>query len=228
MVSVLAPCEIDWIEHYPGRLERLADKWVHLVGLALALVGGVVLFASSLVAGGPGRAVAVALYALCLVSMLAASTAYNLSHVCKARPLLRRMDEAAIFLMIAGSYTPFTTQRFEGHWAVTMTALVWAVALAGVAGKLLLPPLNDKIWAAVYAAFGWLALIMIEPLISGVGALGLLWLAAGGLIYTVGVLFFLNQRLRFRRAVWHAFVVVAATVHYGAVLTLVGLAPAGA
>jgi hemolysin III len=226
MIAALAPCELDLMEHYPGRAERLADKWVHLIGLGLALVGGVVLFASSWASGGPGRAVAVALYALCLISMLGASTAYNLSGVCKARPLLRRMDEAAIFLMIAGSYTPFTTQRFEGGWAVTMTALVWTLALAGVAGKLLLPPLNDKVWAAVYALFGWVALIMIKPLITGVGALGILWLAAGGLIYTAGVLFFLNKRLRFRRAVWHGFVVVAAAVHYGAILTFVGLAPA--
>jgi hemolysin III len=192
----------------------------------LAIVGGVFLLVSSWATGGPSRAGAVGLYALCLISMLAASTAYNLSNVCKARPLLRRMDEAAIFLMIAGSYTPFTTQRFEGAWAFTMTAMVWTLALAGVAAKLLLPPLNDKVWAAVYALFGWVALIMIKPLISGVGPLGMLWLAAGGLIYTVGVLFFLNQRLRFRRAVWHGFVVVAAAVHYGAILTFVGLAPA--
>jgi hemolysin III len=225
-MKILAPCELDWMEHYPGPAERAADKWVHLVGLGLAIVGGLVLFALSLTEGGPGRATAVALYALCLISMLAASTAYNLSNVCKARPLLRRMDEAAIFLMIAGSYTPFTTQRFEGGWAVTMTALVWAIALIGVVGKLFAPPLSDKVWAGVYAAFGWVAIIMIEPLISGVGATGVLLLAAGGLIYTVGVLFFLNKRLRFRRAVWHGFVVVAAAVHYAAILAFVGLAPA--
>ena len=225
MERLFAPCEIDLAEHYPCERSRAADKWVHLAGLALALVGGVALCIVAFSHGGPGRTVAVALYALCLVSMLGASTAYNLSNVCPQRPLLRRMDEAAIFLMIAGSYTPFTTQRFEGAWAIGMTAMVWTVALAGVAAKLLLPPLNDKVWAAVYALFGWLAIIMLEPLIQGVPATGLFLLAAGGLIYTAGVLFFLNQRLRFRRAVWHGFVVVAAAVHYGAILTFVGLAP---
>ncbi len=225
MRSPLAPCELDLIEHYPCDVSRAADKWVHLAGLAFALVGGVALCIVAATTGGLGRAVAVALYALCLVSMLAASTAYNLSRVCTHRPLLRRMDEAAIFLMIAGSYTPFTTQRFEGAWAWGMTAVVWAIALAGVAGKLLLPPLNDKIWAGVYALFGWVAIAMLEPLIRGVPATGVFLLAVGGLIYTVGVLFFLNRRLRFRRAVWHGFVVAAAAVHYGAILAFVGLAP---
>lgn len=226
MKALLTPCELDWMEHYADEAERLADKWVHLIGLGLAVVGGVVLLMSSFVTGGIGRTTAIALYAVCLISMLSASTAYNLSKVCKARPLLRRMDEAAIFLMIAGSYTPFTVLKFDGLWSIAMTTLVWAVALFGVAAKLFLPVLSDRFWTIVYASFGWLAVIMLEPLIRGVGAWGLFLLAIGGLIYTVGALFFLMPKLRFRRAVWHGFVVVAAAVHYTAVLTVVGLAPA--
>ena len=226
MKTLLSPCELDWMEHYADPVEREADKWVHVVGLGLAIVGGVFLFTSSFVAGGIGRATAIALYAVCLISMLGASTAYNLSHVCPARPILRRMDEAAIFLMIAGSYTPFTVLKFDGWWSVGMTTLVWAVALVGVVGKLFLPILSDKFWTAVYAGFGWLAVLMLEPLVRGVGAKGLMLLAIGGLIYTLGTLFFLNPKLRFRRAVWHGFVVVAASVHYFAILEFVGLAPA--
>ena len=225
MKTLFVPCELDWMDHYADPVERAADKWVHLVGLGLAVIGGVFLFTSSFVVGGMSRATAIALYAVCLISMLAASTAYNLSHPCKHRPLLRRLDEAAIFLMIAGSYTPFTVLKFDGWVSVAATTAVWSLALAGVAMKLFLPILSDRFWTAVYAGFGWLALLMIKPLIDGVGATGLFWLAAGGLIYTIGTLFFLNPRLRFRRAVWHACVVAGAATHYYAVLTFVGVAP---
>lgn len=225
MEKLFAPCELDWMEHYADPVERAADKWVHLIGLALAVAGGIFLFTSSFVVGGMERATAVALYAVCLISMLAASTAYNLSHICAARPLLRRMDEAAIFLMIAGSYTPFTVLKFEGWLSVAATTGVWTLALAGVAAKLFLPILSDKFWTAVYAGFGWLALLLIKPLIDGVGATGMFWLAAGGLIYTGGTLFFLNPKMRFRRAVWHACVVAGAATHYYAILTFVGAAP---
>jgi hemolysin III len=225
MKTLFAPCELDWMEHYSDPVERAADKWVHLIGLGLAVAGGVFLFSSSFVAGGIGRATAIALYAVCLISMLAASTAYNLSNVCPARPLLRRMDEAAIFLMIAGSYTPFTVLKFDGWISVAATTGVWSLAIFGVIAKLCLPILSDRFWTAVYAGFGWLAVLMIKPLVEGVGATGLFWLAVGGLIYTGGTLFFLNPKLRFRRAVWHACVVAGAATHYYAILTFVGAAP---
>jgi hemolysin III len=225
MAQLFAPCELDWMEHYPDPVERAADKWVHLVGLALAAAGGFYLFYASFIGGDIGKATAVALYAACMISMLAASTAYNLSNVCPARPLLRRADEAGIFLMIAGSYTPFTVLVLDGWWSVGMTTLVWTVALAGVVGKMVLPPLSEKVWTAIYAGFGWLAVVMIQPLIEGVGPETLVLIAAGGLIYTVGVLFFLNHKLRFRRAVWHTFVVTAAAIHYVAVMSAVGLRP---
>ena len=111
---VCTPDELDMVEHYQTRSERLADLWVHVSGLVLAAVGGLVLAVLAAIYAGVGAAVATAVYALCLTAMLTASTVYNLTHPCAARPVLRRLDEAAIFLMIAGSYTPFTTVRFEG------------------------------------------------------------------------------------------------------------------
>ena len=147
---IMQPDELDMIEHYEPRGERLADLWVHLLGLGLAGVGGIVLAVmSSFSADSAGLIVATAVYALCLIAMLPASTVYNLPRPCAARPLLRRLDEAAIFLMIAGSYTPFTTQRFEGAWSTGFTVLIWALALGGVAAKLVLPRLSDAIWSTV-------------------------------------------------------------------------------
>ena len=224
---VCTPDELDMIEHYRTDAEKIADLVVHVVGLTLAAIGGVVLAVLAALYAGVGAVAATAVYALCLVAMLTASTVYNLTRPCAARPILRRLDEAAIFLMIAGSYTPFTTQRFEGAWAIGFTLLVWAVALGGAFAKLVLPRLSDAVWSAVYVAFGWLAVIALGPMIKGVHPVALALLVAGGLIYTAGVFVFISQKIRFRRAIWHGFVVAGAGVHWTAVLVGVVLAPAG-
>jgi hemolysin III len=213
----MKPRQDEAVDHYPNRGEKLADGLVHALGLSAAAAGGIVLIVLSVVTGGgPGLAAATGLYSLCLITMLACSTAYNLTKPTRARPFLRRLDEAAIFLMIAGSYTPFTTQRMEGAWAISMTTLVWVLALAGVAGKLLTSRLPDWVWTVGYVAFGWVALIALRPLIQGVPVVALVLLIAGGLIYTTGALIF-HSRLPYRRAIWHGFVVTAAGAHYAAI-----------
>ena len=222
MASAAFDC--DPLEHYPNRAEAAADGWVHGIGLVAALIGGGALFTVALTREGLGQASAVALYGLTLVAMLACSAAYNLSRPSRVRPILRRMDQAAIFLLIAGSYTPFTSQRLEGGWAIGMTALVWALALGGVAGKLLTDRLSEKFWCAVYVAFGWVAVIAAKPLWEGVSPPALGLLAVGGLIYMAGVVLFLGKALPFRRAIWHGFVVVAAAVQQAAIWTGVVLA----
>lgn len=209
--------------HYPNRAEKLADWWVHAVGLTAAALGGLVLVILSAIWGGVQLAIATGLYAVCLVAMLACSAVYNQARASAVRPLLRRLDEAAIFLMIAGSYTPFTTQRFSGDWAIGMTAAVWAAAVAGVIGKLFAPGLPERLWTLVYVGFGWFAVIAIGPLISGVPMTALALLVVGGLIYTTGTLIF-HSRLPYRRAIWHGFVVAAAGVHFAAIWTGVVLA----
>lgn len=214
------------VEHYPSRAERLADWWVHAVGLLLAFAGFGALFSYALVKGELALGIVTSLYAVCLIAMLSCSAAYNLTKPSRARPFLRRLDEAAIFVMIAGSYTPFTSQRLEGAWAWSMTSVVWAIAAAGVAGKLLFPRIPEKLWVLAYVAFGWVAVVAIVPLINGVAMSALILLAVGGLIYTSGALVFLKETLPFRRAIWHGFVVAAATVHYAAVFA--GVAVAGA
>ncbi len=224
---VCTPDELDMVEHYRTDAEKTADLVVHVVGLTLAAVGGVVLAVLAALYAGVGAVAATAVYALCLIAMLTASTVYNLTRPCAARPVLRRLDEAAIFLMIAGSYTPFTTQRFEGGWALGFTLLVWAIGLGGAFAKVVLPRLSDAIWSAVYVAFGWLAVIALGPMIDGVHPIALALLVAGGLIYTAGVFVFISPSVRFRRAIWHGFVVAGASVHWAAVLVGVVLAPAG-
>jgi hemolysin III len=211
-------------EHYPNRAEKVADGVVHGIGLGAAGVGALVLLICSVWRHDVSLAVATGLYAAGLIAMLACSTVYNLTRPSRARPFLRRLDEAGIFVMIAGSYTPFTALRFEGAWAISMTALVWALAAAGVVGKLLLPKIPEKAWTMVYISFGWVAVIAIKPLINGVGPTALILLAVGGLVYTMGAMLFLQPKLPFRRAIWHGFVVCAAAIHYAAIMTGVALA----
>ena len=223
---VCVPDELDMIEHYRTPAEKTADLVVHVVGLTLAAVGGIVLAVLAALYSGVGAVLATAAYALCLIVMLSVSTIYNQTRPCAARPILRRMDEAAIFLMIAGSYTPFTTQRFEGAWSVGFTLLVWSVALAGVFAKLVAPRISDAFWSGVYVLFGWLAVVALGPMIDTVHPIALALLVIGGLIYTAGVFVFISPRVKFRRAIWHGFVVTGAMTHWAAVLVGVVLAPA--
>ncbi|CAN7448650.1 hemolysin III family protein [Phenylobacterium sp. LjRoot164] len=203
--------------HYPTASAKCADLVVHVVGLTLALVGGIVLLTLAVRAQSLSMAFAVGIYALGLLAMLGFSTAYNFAKP-RFRPALRRLDHAGIFLMIAGSYTPFTTQTLTGAWAWGMTAAVWSVAAFGALGKVLLPGIGRRVWVAAYLLLGWIVLVALKPLLANATSLTMLLLAIGGLLYSSGVAFYLNKQLRYARAIWHGHVVVGAGVHWAAVL----------
>jgi hemolysin III len=205
--------------HYPTRLEKLVDGWVHGVALLLFTFAVGAALGLAIWQGGLGMAAAVTVYAICVMTMIGCSMAYNLAENHKRKSLLRRFDHAAIFLMIAGTYTPFTTIRFDGAWAISMTTIIWALALVGAAGKLFLPNIGKKIWIAFYVLMGWLVVAAMGPMIEGVPLAGIILLAIGGLLYTIGIPFYVSENLPFRRAIWHGFVMTAAGVHYAAVLT---------
>jgi hemolysin III len=212
------------VDHYPNAIERAADQWLHLVAIAVAALGAVWLIHQAMSTQRAGLVLAAAVYGVALICMLVFSAVYNLTHVSPARPFLRRLDEAGIFLMIAGSYTPFTTQRLSGAWAIGMTALVWAIALAGIVGKLAFPKISEKVWTGVYILFGWVAVLALQPFSRTLSIATMALLVAGGLTYTVGSLAFLNARLPFRRPIWHAFVCAGAALHFGAIASGVVMA----
>jgi hemolysin III len=209
--------------HYPTAAAKCADLVVHIVGLTLALVGGSILLVFAIRARSLSLVTGVSIYAAGLLAMLAFSTAYNFARA-QYRPALRRLDHAGIFLMIAGSYTPFTTQNLTGGWAVGMTAAIWSLAALGALGKLFLPRLDRRFWVGVYLAMGWLVVVAMKPMLSNTTWIALLLLGVGGLLYTTGVAFYLNKRLRFARAIWHGHVVAAAGAHWAAILLGVVLA----
>ena len=216
MTTALTPMTLP--AHYRTTGERTADRVIHYAGVIAASLAGAVLLGASLWQGEFAEASAITVYALCWIFMLSASMIYNLTRAPERQRVLRRVDHAAIFLMIAGSYTPFTTQRFDGWRAVGMTALVWAIALGCAAGKLFAPGLSKKLWIAAYLVLGWMALAMLKPFADGVSKAAIVLLVVGGAIYSLGVCFYVWQKLPYRRAIWHGFVLAGSGVHYAAVL----------
>ncbi len=213
------------LDHYPSVWARRADLIVHLAGLTLALFGGGLALGLAVSNGMLGKVAAVSIYALGLIAMLAFSLAYNFAKP-NWQPFLRRLDHAGIFLMIAASYTPFTTQALTGAWSIGMTTAVWSLAVLGMAGKMFLPGLGKAIWVVLYLALGWMVVIAIKPMIEEVPAVAMWLLAAGGVVYSVGTIFYAAKGLKFRRAIWHGHVVAAAGLHYAAIL--VGVVLVGA
>ncbi|MFT4090217.1 MAG: hemolysin III family protein [Asticcacaulis sp.] len=204
-------------QHYPTPWARHADLIVHGVGLVFALFGGGVALGLAVSQGLMGMVAAVTVYVLGIIAMLAFSTAYNFARPAW-QPFLRRLDHAGIFLMIAASYTPFTTQVLNGGWAIGMSIAVWALAAIGIAGKLFLPGIGKGFWVALYLILGWLIVIAIVPMTREVPLASTILLAIGGVVYSVGTIFYMMKRLKFRRAIWHGHVVAGAVLHYVAVL----------
>ena len=201
--------------------ELAADRAVHLLGLSLGLPAAVAVVASA-AGGGWGELLSVALYAAGLLAMLGCSAAYHLRRTSPRRDWLRRLDHAAIFAMIAGTYTPFTL-KLERAWATGLTAGIWTMAALGIAAKLWRPRALPSLSVALYLALGWIGLVALGPFTSTLALTTLLLLALGGVLYSAGVIFHLWQRLPYQNAIWHGFVLAAAGVHYAAVLTtLVG------
>ncbi len=218
LAELLVADESELVEHYPNRAEKAADGIVHAVGLLATLIGGGILVGFALMKGGLSLGAASAVYAMCLMAMLCASAVYNLTRPSPARRILRRIDEAAIFLMIAGSYTPFTIKLLPPMFAIVVTAFIWIAAIAGAAGKVLWPRISDRAWSFVYLAFGWAAVVVIGPLLPALPLLAIVLLVAAGLTYSAGLLLYLNHGVPYRRALWHACVIIGAAGHYAAVM----------
>ncbi|ACL60690.1 PAQR family membrane homeostasis protein TrhA [Methylobacterium nodulans] len=198
--------------------ELLADGIVHVLGVALAVIGALALVVTALLIrlDASGR-VSVGIYATGLVAMLSVSAVYNMWPVGRLKWLLRRADHATIFLMIAGTYTPLVTLVGAGGLAWGLLAGIWLFAVAGVAIKLALPGRFDRLAVGLYLALGWSGVTAYDSVIGLLAPEALALLAAGGLLYSAGVVFHLWQRLPFQNAIWHGFVLAAAACHYGAV-----------
>jgi hemolysin III len=199
------------------REEWLADVIVHAVGIILALAGCTLLISTAANSGSVKLTAALVVYSAGLLAMLGCSALYNSNTNEKLSKLLERFDLSAIFLMIAASYTPFMLATMDGPMAWAGLAVVWTVALAGIAMNLLVRWNAPRVYIAMYLVLGWAVLSIIDKLIHALSPLGLGLLAAGGILYTIGVIFHVNKKLPFNSAIWHGFVVAAASCHFAAI-----------
>jgi len=200
----------------PSRAELVADGVVHAIGILIAIAAGAALLALSVGRTGPGEYVALAFYLASLLTVLSVSCAYNLWPHSPVKWVLRRADHAAIYLLIAGTYTPFLISVPNPLVSGVMMAVVWGGALVGIAVKLFLPGRFDGLAIVFYLAIGWSGVIMIRELLYVLPASTIWLIAAGGIAYSCGVVFFVWRNLRFQSALWHAFVVTGATLHLAA------------
>ena len=208
------------------RHEILADGIVHALGVVSGLVAVIVLLVLAAQTAGPWELTSVAIYGGGLLAVLVISAVYNLWPVSPVKWVLRRFDHSAIYLLIAGTYTPFIMQMRSEITAIVLLGGVWAGSIAGVILKLCLPGRFDRLAILLYLLLGWSGVMAYEAVFGALPGSTLTLLAAGGLLYTVGVIFHVWEGLRFQNAIWHAFVLVAAGCHYGAVLDCVVLARA--
>jgi len=201
--------------------EELAHSLTHGVGWIASLAGLVVLMVFAVRTRDPWRIGACAVYAATLVLLYAASTLYHALSGTRARHVFQILDHSAIFLLIAGTYTPFALVTLRGPWGWTIFAIIWSLAIAGVTLKAVFGPRWPILSTAIYIGMGWTVVIAAKPLLATAPPGAIAWLAAGGIAYTGGVTFYAWTRLRYSHAVWHLFVLAGSICHYIAVLLYV-------
>lgn len=204
--------------------EFVADGAIHVIGICLGLTATIVLAVTLWDTGDAARQVTVMIYAACLMAMLICSALYNMFARDHKTGILRRLDHAAIFLLIAGTYTPLAAMIIGGWTGGILLAVVWTGALTGAIVKLLHLQGLEKLTVPIYLGLGWIVVFAVNPLIENASTFGFYMILAGGLLYTVGTVFYAWKRLPFQNAIWHAFVLAAAVCHFTAVFHDVALA----
>jgi hemolysin III len=192
------------------------NAWTHLVGAILATIGAVWLLVMASLHGDVWKVVSMAIYGVTLVTLYSASTVYH-SVRGRAKVIMQKVDHFSIYLLIAGSYTPFCLVTLRGPWGWTLFGIVWGLALIGILQEIK-PRSEARIMSLViYAVMGWIVLVAVKPLLAALGTAGFTWLAAGGVLYTVGIIFFARDHIRHWHGIWHLFVVAGSLLHFVAI-----------
>lgn len=197
------------------------NSFTHLFGLLLALAGGALLITQSALHGDVWKVVGSSIFSASMVLLYGASSLYH-SVRGRAKRVLVKFDHCAIYLLIAGTYTPFALVTLRGPWGWSLFGVVWGLAVLGIVKELCFS--RDRIPSVpLYLAMGWLAVVAAVPLVRELPGAGLVWLIAGGMLYTTGILFYANdERWRHAHGIWHLFVLGGTACHYVAVLLYVG------
>jgi hemolysin III len=202
-------------------LEEIANSITHGIGLVLSLAGLAVLIILALSKEGFLHIVGCGVYGLTLVLVYAASTLYHSIQRPRFKHFFRQIDQIAIYLVIAGTYTPFTLINLRGFWGWTLLVLVWGISLFAIAFKILFVDRFKAISMALYLVTGWMAIIAVKPIITTIPGGGLALIAGGAFAYMAGLAFYAWDRLPFNHTIWHLFVILGSFCHYCAVLLYV-------
>ncbi len=193
------------------------NAWTHLVGAVLAAAGSIWLLVMASLDGSPQKIISVAIYGVTLVLLYSVSTVYH-SVRGRSKVIMQKFDHLSIYLLIAGSYTPFCLVTLHGPWGWSLFGIVWGMAVIGMLQEIK-PRSEARILSIViYAVMGWIVLVAVNPLLAALGTAGFIWLATGGVMYTVGIIFFaLDHRLRHAHGIWHLFVIAGSLLHFVAI-----------
>jgi hemolysin III len=195
----------------------------HIVGTVLALIGTSVVVTLASLSGGARRITAVAIYGAMLIVLYLSSTLYHSLHG-RAKRVFHVFDHCAIYLLIAGTYTPFTLVTLHGSWGWWLFAIVWSIAVAGVIKDAVFHGRYRALSVMLYVAMGWLVVVAFSPLTHALPRPGIVLLIAGGIVYTAGIFFFaMSKRIAYSHGVWHLFVLAGSVLHYVAVVRYVAI-----
>ena len=201
-----------YLKMYKG--ERF-NSYTHLIGVVLACIGASLLLAVAIAKNDTYRIIGFSIYGIVQIALYSVSTIYHSTKHGQKKDFLRLLDYLSIYLMIAGSYTPFTLLVFKGHWGWTLFGIVWSLALIGIAQELLIGKRTRKFSIFIYLLMGWMVIIAIKPLIESLPTPGFLWIVGGGVAYTLGVGFFLlDEKVRHFHGIWHLWVMAGSLCHF--------------
>lgn len=198
--------------------EEIANTITHGIGVGLSIAGLVLLVVRAALYGSVWEVVSFSIYGSSLILLYLASTLYHGFRSPRLKAILRIFDHAAIYLLIAGTYTPFLLVTLRGPWGWSLFGTIWGLAFLGITFKLVFGPKYEILSTVFYLLMGWVVIIAIKPLIAALPFAGLAWLVAGGLAYSVGVIFYAWEKLPYNHAIWHGFVLAGSFFHFFAVL----------
>jgi hemolysin III len=195
--------------------EEIANSVTHGLGLAAVLIGIPFLLQNAVKTGGAGYIVGVSIFAASMIVLYLGSTLYHALPSGGAKRVFRAIEHSAIFLLIAGTYTPFTLGVLQGSWGWSIFGVIWGLTAIGITLKILFKGVHNILYVVLYLLMGWTIVVAIKPMLTLVPSAGLLWLLAGGLAYTIGVIFYVfDAKIKYGHTVWHLFVIAGTTCHY--------------